>query len=1281
MIVTLNGETARSEMKRLEEEIKKYEKAAEDAFKAGDKALGNEMRKKAEQLKKEFKVAQKEMKDFSDTIKNLDSKTINELRSAAKQLESQIRRLSPASQEYAAKSEQLKQVRDRIKSLESAYKSVGVAQESWLKRVSSISNAFLFFGQVGSYITGLSMKFRQCAEDAAKLDDVYADVMKTTGLLHDEVAELDKELMKIDTRTSREQLLLLARDAGKLGIEGKENILGFVRAADQIQVALGEDLGEGAIRQLGKIADVLGYTKSMGIEQALLSIGSAINAVGQDSTASEAYLVEFTQRLAGVGAQAGLSAADLIGFASGLDQSAMKVEMASTAFQKFLMKMYEDPAQFASYAKMEVQEFTDLLKNDANTAITTVLKSLKDQDGFAAMVPIFKDMGLDGARAVSVLASMASNLDAVTEAQSLANVEFAKATSLSEEYATKNNNLQAELEKERKEFHNASIALGQSLNPILLKSTKGVTYLIKALANYGKEIKTVLIVIAALTVALKAKVIWQKAVALWNGTLRVRSLALSAAQALLTGNITRATAAWTMMNTAMKASIFGLVTAAVSGLVIWIQRLAEKHREAAAAAQWEQKVEAKATEAFAEESAKVSTLTRIIENNNLSLDQRRKALEELKKIVPDYHADLTDEGILINNNRIALDNYTDSLKKNARVKARQDDITEREVEIQKLEDQLEEAKERERKAEEALTPADKFAKQNVVMDYDSSRIDEADAATEARQKLEKELEKMNKLQDEAVAKLGAIADTIPQVAAENADAVVEATEEALKTANTIITQGQFQLLEDRYSQLTKKEKEMVDKGYEALSKEESEVLKRRYDRLMASDRNLADRRYNEEVKSLEKANREEENALKISLRNREISQEEYNARIKVLDMQLLQEKIKLAQKYGKDETQLVSKLLDEEIKLIGDAAKEIDETVASVLKPVDGQIVDEKAYEDFQEKILSKAADIRASIAEDSAKKQYEAEVKWTQALAKKKIITEEEAQKHILQLKLQYAEQAAQKVSSLAEQASNFVSAVKEAETAKMEAEYQKQLTAAGDNAEKREQIDAEYEQKKLDLQKKYADVDMGINIAKTIANGAGAAIKAWMELGPIGGPIMAGVIAATTAAEVATIVAQRNAIKNSSVNNATSGNSTGSNDVPIGNREITGYAEGGFTENHTTLTTVGERGTEWVSPHWMVKENPVLFANLERYRKTRSQGQSGSISRGFAEGGFTGKSTGNDSINIASLSKADIEAAVMSAIITAMEQKKLYAIVQYGDILVAQNTNEFFNKQTSRS
>ena len=72
-------------------------------------------------------------------------------------------------------------------------------------------------------------------------------------------------------------------------------------------------------------------------------------------------------------------------------------------------------------------------------------------------------------------------------------------------------------------------------------------------------------------------------------------------------------------------------------------------------------------------------------------------------------------------------------------------------------------------------------------------------------------------------------------------------------------------------------------------------------------------------------------------------------------------------------------------------------------------------------------------------------------------------------------------------------------------------------------------------------------------------------------------------------------------------------------------GYAEGGFTEDRTTVTTVGEHGVEFVAPHWMVQRNPVLFANLERYRKAGSHGRSGSISRGFADGGFTTSSNTN--------------------------------------------------------
>ena len=518
--VTLNGEAAKNEIKTMKEQLEEFnkellrlQKTPVGAMKPGEVQKMGELRKETKKLEKQIKSAEDKTEAFARTLKNINGASLKDLQAAARRLSFEVKELTPGTQQFIEKSKQLKDVNTRIVQLRSSFKGMVEEEKRATFSLKGLADGFnRYFGMVTAgiaAITGVSMAFRKAAQDAAALDDIYADVMKTTGLLHEQVADLDKALMRIDTRTSREQLLLLARDAGKLGIQGKENILGFVRAADQIQVALGEDLGEGAIRNLGKIADVLGYTSSMGIEKSLLSIGSAINAVGQASTASEGYLVDFTQRMAGVAAQTGISAANIIGFASGLDQSAMKVEMASTAFQKFLMKLYEDPAKFAAYANLEVEKFTELLKTDANQAVITILKALKDQDGFASLVPIFKDMGLDGARAVSVVAAMATNINAVTDAQALANEEFSKATSVTEEYNTKNNNLQANLEKARKEFQNASIALGQSLNPIMLKTTKATTYLIKALATYGKEIKAAIISIVALTAVIKLNAIAQ----------------------------------------------------------------------------------------------------------------------------------------------------------------------------------------------------------------------------------------------------------------------------------------------------------------------------------------------------------------------------------------------------------------------------------------------------------------------------------------------------------------------------------------------------------------------------------------------------------------------------------------------------------------------------------------------------------------------------------------------------------------------------------------------------
>ena len=202
-----------------------------------------------------------------------------------------------------------------------------------------------------------------------------------------------------------------------------------------------------------------------------------------------------------------------------------------------------------------------------------------------------------------------------------------------------------------------------------------------------------------------------------------------------------------------------------------------------------------------------------------------------------------------------------------------------------------------------------------------------------------------------------------------------------------------------------------------------------------------------------------------------------------------------------------------------------------------------------------------------------------------------------------------------------------------------------------------------------------MAINIAQTIANGAAGVVKALADPGGVAGTILAATIGATTAAQIATIVAQRNAIKNTSP-----GASGGGGSAPTtGSREITGYAEGGYTGAGGKYEPAGiVHHGEWVAPKWMVQSNPVVFSNLERYRRSGSGGRSGSVARGFADGGFTdpvnGKIAGN------AMTKADIEAAVEAAIAKSMQNGAIRAYLVRNDLTELDAQTDRLKQQTSR-
>ena len=585
--ITFNGEQAKQvveDLKKKAEQLRAKLTEMQKAANPDTKGIAK-LQKELNATDKAIKSATTDTKKYEETLKNLNSASVKELTAAQRALLAQIKKLKPGSDEFVAATQKYKQVTARIKSVETAYRQVDESQQSMFRRLASGMNRYFLMATTAiATVTGLSMRFRDAARQAAELDDKMAQVMKTTGLTHEQVEQLNEAFKKMGTRTTIEQLNLLAYQAGKLGYNTVESVQQFVEAADVINVALGDVLGDNATLEIAKLAEVYSQStdliESKDLKGKMMAVGSAINQLGKESTASESYMVDFLGRLGGVATQAGLSADEILGYASALDQMKQKVEMSATAFQKLIQQMIKKPEEFVKAARMPMQDFVDLMNTDMNAAIIRVLEGFNEMGGFTQLVPLFKDMGLDGARAASVIASLAANLDKVSVAQATATDHIEKGTSMLKEYNIMNESLQAKLEKARKEFHNATIALGQSLNPVLLKSTHAVTYLIKAFAKYGKEMLVSAGIITALVVAIKLHNLQVSIATALQATWTATTNLLKAAFYLLTGQITKATAAMAAMNAVSKMTVWGLIASAITAAVFAISKWIKKSKEA-----------------------------------------------------------------------------------------------------------------------------------------------------------------------------------------------------------------------------------------------------------------------------------------------------------------------------------------------------------------------------------------------------------------------------------------------------------------------------------------------------------------------------------------------------------------------------------------------------------------------------------------------------------------------------------------------------------------------------
>lgn len=711
----VNGRQAEETLVNLKKHALDLTEQIAKAAAAGDKVTLKKLQRELKETTKHIKQIESSAMQVDNVLRRLDKATPTELQKTLRTLNKQLENMERGSSAWDAQVRKIKAVKDEI---DKVNKELAKSQ-TFLERVNNKWQEWqtVAVGAVGA-ATGIVMAGKAAVRTYAEMDQEMASVRKYTGMTAEEVEHMNEAFKKLDTRTSREDLNKLAQEAGRLGKSSEEDVLGFVRAANQINVAL-DDLGDGATLTLSKLTSIFGDEERLGTEKSLLAVGSVINELSQNCTASAPYLANFAQRIAGVANTAEMSIPQIMSFAAVLDANGQACEMSASNLGKLIMMLYKDPGKIAAQVGMNVDQFTAALKRSTNEGVLMFLDhihAMGSDEGLLKLAPLFKDLGMDSVRLSQVLSTLANNTDMLRWELGEAQTAFEEATSVTTEYNVQNTTVQAGLEKAKKGFKEMAITLGKELMPALrhiISSTSATMRVMLKTIQFVKEHKVAILSltagIVAYTVAVKLAVIKEALhnalIATKTALLHVHKVAVllaSAAYAKLTGNTIRANAAMKLLNTTMMANPWGLLAAAVVAVGTALFLFSKRQKEAQDATKKltaEQQRELKVKEAladidkrteseYAKQAAEVVKLSRAVENNALSLKQRKAALERLKEIVPDYHADLTEEGELINNNREALDKYLDSLKASIRAKMNQEKLEETVTQQIPIEDKM-----------------------------------------------------------------------------------------------------------------------------------------------------------------------------------------------------------------------------------------------------------------------------------------------------------------------------------------------------------------------------------------------------------------------------------------------------------------------------------------------------------------------------------------------------------------------------------------------------------------
>lgn len=632
---------------------------------AGSKAVSDLRRQYAqlEQTMKGTRLSQAQLNDIVTRSKT-GRANITELRQAYKQLEEELNLINTKSEAFANRQKELKNLKKVIDDATGAANKQSGAWHTVLKNLTAYVGMFAVFNQVKTYFVDL---FRLNMKFADQLTDIRKVALSTT----DEIANLSRELAKIDTRTSLEELNRIAYAGAKLGIQtqgGTMALAGFVRAADQVNVALKEDLGEEALTSLAKITEVMGLVDKYGVEKAMLKTGSAIFRLAATSTASSDKIVDFSNRMLALGEQAALTTPDILALGSAVDSMALEPEVAATAFGKLVTELRKGTSPIEKSLGIATGSLKKMIESGRGMdAILTIFRRMGETKNVFALDGLFKDLGSDGARLVKTMVTMASKNGMLTKAVEESNKAFNDGTAVTVEYNMQQETAMAYMERANnlweKQFVSSSAAAGpvHDIAKAWFELTKELTSSLGFMTEVKLAIGLIFASVKMLLNILPTLISMLSMAGLAGSFAYVLDYAqkLSSASASLSVVWAKMVSTFNKLSLVKQAGVFGGIIGLLGILVVKLAEYTSSLNQASAGQRVLNEVQEEGKRKAMEEQEQLTRLHNVMKDTSASMKLRIDAMNQLNSAIPGLNAKINTETGAVKENTRAWDaNFT-----------------------------------------------------------------------------------------------------------------------------------------------------------------------------------------------------------------------------------------------------------------------------------------------------------------------------------------------------------------------------------------------------------------------------------------------------------------------------------------------------------------------------------------------------------------------------------------------------------------------------------------------